>query len=359
MANLFDAIEVRDTRVQNRIVFPPVVVFWTDGKGTLSDRHIAHYVRRAKGGVGLIVVEATAVLPEGRLSDRQLGIWADDFIPQFRKLTDECHRHGARIFVQLQHGGIKAHKAVTNDRTAPSNYETTDGERSGSARELSVDEICRIRDAFVEAAGRAHDAGFDGIELHGAHGYLLNQFASPRVNRRTDDYGGDAGSRLRLSSEIIAGIRSAVPDERFIVSMRMGCNDPDLRGSTEIARHLEASGIDMLHVSAGMGRTGEGETLRVADDFPLGWIVYGGTEIAKQVEVPVIVVNGIRTPEQAQIAVDRGADCVAMARSLLVDPDWPAKAAIGETPVRCLECKPCNWFTNGEQCPRFDPSWLE
>jgi NADPH2 dehydrogenase len=351
-------LAVAGQSIPNRIVMPPIVVFWADETAFVTDRHIAHYARRADGGVGLIVVEATAVLPEGRLNDQQLGIWSDEFLPGLSRLAEVIHASGAKAFVQIHHAGLKSYKTITDDPVAPSEYD--DGKIH--ARELEVGEIEAIRDAFVAAAVRSERAGFDGVELHGAHGYLLNQFASPRINLRTDRYGGDVSGRLLLTREIIDGIRSEVT-RKFVVSCRMGCDDPDLETSVEVARELEAAGIDMLHVSSGMGNgsdtAGADIIEAMPEGFPHSWFVYGGIEIGKHVDVPVIAVNGIRTPEQARDILDRGVAFVAMARALLVDPDWPKKAEAGEVPITCLECKPrCHWFGDGEKCPRFEANWM-
>lgn len=356
---LHQPIEVAGLEIKNRIVMPPIVVFWADETGFVTDRHVAHYRRRAEGGVGLVVVEATAVMASGRLSDRQLGIWDDRFIAGLRRIVDAVHEAGASIFVQIHHGGLKSPQSVVDTPMAPSDYE----DARVRARGLSVSEIEEIREAFIAAAVRAERAGFDGVELHGAHSYLLNQFASPRINLREDRYGGDLSARLTLTNEIIAGVRAAVSRRPFVVSIRMGCNEPGLEEGISIARELEAAGIDMLHVSAGMGGvedSGASEIeKRIPAGFDLGWIVYGGVEISRAVDIPVIAVNGIRTPDQARKVLASGPSFVAMARALLVDPDWSKKAAAGETPVTCIECRPrCHWFENGEKCPRFDANWL-
>jgi NADPH2 dehydrogenase len=355
-------IEVAGLEIPNRIVYPPVVVFWADESGRVTDRHVAHYARRARGGVGLIVVEATAVLPEGRLSEKQLGIWSDEFVPGLARIADAVHEHGTKIFIQIHHGGMKSPKTVAELPVAPSDYE----DARTRARGLGVDEIAAIRDAFIAAARRAALAGFDGVELHGAHGYLLDQFASPRINLRSDEWGGSVEGRLRLAGEIISGIRSSIVPEAkrpFVVSCRMGCNEPDLEGGVAVAKWLEALGIDMLHVSAGMGGVESSHADEITAMIPAGfdhnWIVYGGVTIAHEVTVPVIAVNEITTPAEAEDVLRRGASFAAMARALLVDPDWPIKAKRGEAPVSCLRCKPrCHWFSNGEKCPRFDPEWL-
>ena len=351
MAAILETISVRNQTIRNRVVLPPIVVFWANQDGTVSDQQVAHYRRRAAGGCGLIVVEATCVTPEGRLSNRQLGIWDEKKIEGLSRIAKACNDLGAKTLIQIHHGGMLAAKEVSQDKISASDYQ----DEKRSARAMTVDEIAAVRDAFIAGAKRAWKAGFNGVELHGAHGYLLSQFASPRVNKREDGYGGDTDGRLRLAGEIIRGIRAEVPDNNFIVTCRMGFNEPTLHEGLKIAKKLEDFGVDMLHVSSGFGGNGEPE---VPESFQGSWISWGGSEIRKSVQVPVIVVSGIRTPAQAEWLLDGHADMVALARGLLVDPDWPLKAKTGEEIITCAECKPnCKWFSDGKSCPRYNPEW--
>lgn len=347
MAYLFAPLKIGGRQVKNRVVLPPMVCFgWAGDDGLASERHTRHYEARARGGAGLIILEATAVSREGRLADTQLGIWSDDHIPGLKAIADRCHKHGALVLVQIHHAGLNVPASVATKGVAPSDYD--DGKRR--ARELTVEEIRGIRRQFIDAARRAHAAGLDGVELHGAHGYLLSQFASPRINRRTDEYGGRLEGRLRLAREIVEGIRDSLPGE-FIVGCRMGSNEPDLDTSIAMARLLQAAGVDLLHVSTGMNG---GTPLEVPEGFPFNWIVYGGVRVHEHVSVPVIAVNGIRAPEQAENLVAGGmADLVAVGRAQLADPDWAAAAMEGRTPAPCRACKPCSWFSDGTKCPRY------
>ena len=352
MAQLHDPIILRGHSIKNRVVFPPTVVFWGESDGMVTERHLAHYRRRAEGGAGLIIVEATAVQSEGRLRNSQLGIWSDDHIAGLGRICEACHRENAAVLIQIHHAGIKSHPEITSDPTGPSDY--IDGDRS--IRAMSTAEITATRDAFIQAALRAHQAGFDGVELHGAHGFLLSQFASTVTNRRTDRYGGDLPGRMALVEEIIAGIRNTVDDDGFIIDCRMGCNEPSMEHGIEIAKRLEAAGVDLLHVSSGFGGAEEPVP---PGDFPGHWILWGGTEIKKRVSIPVVVVYGIRTHDQAAWLLDGQADFVALCKGLLVDPDWPKKALTNEPIITCVECKPsCKWFEDGTTCPRFDTEWL-
>lgn len=357
MANILDPIEIKNTTVKNRVVFPPVVIFAAGRDGKVTKEHVAHYRRRAAGGSGLIIVEATCIAPKGRLRDSQLGIWDEGQLEGLGAIARACGDEGAMTLIQIHHAGLKSPSDINPDRASASDYR--DEERS--ARAMTGGEIRETRDAFVSAAVRAWKAGFNGVELHGAHGFLLSQFASRVVNTRTDRYGGDVAGRLRFAGEIISGIRSEVPDKDFIIGYRMGYNEPELKDGIDIASTLENQGVDLLHVSNGFGGVPpSGITVpEVPPGFPGNATVWGGTEVRKHVGIPVIVVNGIRTHDQAAWFLDGRADMVALAKGLLVDPDWTAKAGTGEEIVSCLDCKPrCKWFEDYKTCPRFDEAWL-
>jgi NADPH2 dehydrogenase len=358
MSTLFSEIIIGQVTIKNRIVMPPMVCFgYGVEQGLVTEEILKHYEARAKGGVGLIIVEATCVDEKGRLSPRQLGLWSDYQIDGFSKIAEVCHKHGARVLVQIHHAGVATAPGITDDAVSASDYTATAmmGRRKISARALTVEEIYTIQGKFVEAALRARAAGLDGIELHGAHGYLISQFHSPMVNKRKDEYGGSAENRARFAAEIIRGIRKAAGDG-FIIDIRMGCNEPDLESSIEIAGEMEKAGVDVLHVSSGMTTlTGmhADETPRVPEGFPYSWIIYGGTEIKKHVSVPIIVVNGIRTPEQASYLIENDlADFTAIGKGLLVDPEWANKAKQSLEVVPCIDCKTCAYFRTENACPQ-------
>lgn len=358
MSNLFSAITIKSTRFKNRIVMPPMVCFGYAGEdGRVTEKNIAHYEARARGGVGTIIVEATCVNQNGRLSPTQLGLWSDEFINGFSKIAQTCHQYGAKVLVQIHSAGLMAPKSVTEDTVAPSDY--TGKSRFGtaiSARPLSLNEIHQIQDDFAAAAVRAKKAGLDGVELHGAHGYLISQFFSPLRNHRLDSYGGSLANRTRFASEIIPKIRKAIGDD-FIIACRIGCNEPDLQTSIEIAKRLEAAGLDLLHVSTGVDTnpvTTKDGPFQVPLDFKYNWVVFGGTEIKRNVSIPVIVVNGVRTPEQAGYLVENElADFVALGKGLLVDPEWANKAQAKQNISTCISCKVCAYFRPGATCPKL------
>lgn len=347
MAGLFSEAVIKGKNIRNRIVMPPMVCFgWSDSSGMVTEDHIRHYENRAKGGVGLIIVEAACVNKDGRLSPSQIGIWSDEQIEGLRKIADVCHKNGAKVLIQIHHAGLATPDPVSSNHLCPSDFD--DGKKHGRA--MTVEEIHMIQDDFVRACKRAEISGFDGIEFHGAHGYLIDQFLSPVVNKRDDQYGGCRENRGRFISEIIERVKIQVPDG-FIIGCRMGGNDPTIEDGIENAKILENSGVDILHVSAGIS---DGTLPSVPEDFPYNYIVYSGMEIKKAVNIPVIVVNDIRTPERASYLVENNmADFTAIGKGLLVDPQWANKAQHGEEIVTCLKCSKCWRFVDSRKCPRY------
>jgi 2,4-dienoyl-CoA reductase-like NADH-dependent reductase (Old Yellow Enzyme family) len=251
---------------------------------------------------------------------------------------------GALSLLQIHHAGLVTPESVHPVAKAPS-------ADPANPRSVSMepDEIVALRDAFIAAAVRAKLAGYHGVELHGAHGYLLNQFASSLFNKRDDDYGGTPGKNLRLASEIIHGIRQSCGPE-FMIGYRMGANSPTLDDGIRVANILQEAGIDILHVSHG----GSLQNIpRPPRDFPFNWIVYSGTVIRKSVQIPVIVVNEIKTPERANWLIENDlTDFIALGRPQLADPAWVNKVKTGILPNHCLSCKPkCRWYENSQLCP--------
>lgn len=346
MNSLFSELRIKNHAIKNRLVMPPMVCFgWTDNNGMVTENNIKHYEERAKGGTGLIIVEATCVSKDGRLADTQLGIWCDEQIDGLSKLAEACHKHDSKVIIQIHHAGLSTPAKVRVPALAPSDFK----DEKRNAVEMTVEELKNIQKEFVQAAIRAEKAGFDGIEIHGAHGYLICQFFSKIVNKRKDEYGGSLENRGRFVKEIIDEIKKNV-SENFIIGYRMGGNEPTLEEGIEIAKFLEKLGVDLLHVSAGMSG---GNIPEVRENFKYNWIVYMGTEIKKHVNIPVIVVNSIKTPQDAEYIVENGlADFVAIGRGHLVDKQWSDKAKDGQEVKQCLKCKKCLWWVDGNLCPQ-------
>ncbi|MSS44314.1 NADH:flavin oxidoreductase [Anaerosalibacter bizertensis] len=344
---LFKPQKIKNLEIKNRIVLPPMVCFgFAEDNGFVSEKNINHYESIAKGGTGLVIVEATSVDKDGRLSTDQLGIWSDDYIEGLSKIADVCHKHGSKVFIQLHHAGLKTPKHINEDTITSSYY--SDGDIL--ARSMTIDEIHSLKRDFINASIRAEKAGFDGVEIHGAHSYLMTQFFSTKVNKREDEYGGSLDNRLRFVKEIVEGIKENVNDD-FIVGIRVGCNEDGLKTSINMAKKLEHIGMDYLHISTGFDNTPIEE--KVPEEFPCNWIVYGATKIKKEVTIPIIAVNSIKTVEKASYLIDNNlVDFVAIGRPQLADYNFTKRIKEGQEIVKCLGCKPCKWFTSGDSCPR-------
>jgi NADPH2 dehydrogenase len=356
MGSLFSEISIRNLKIKNRIVMAPMVCPGFNGEdGLFTLKNIERYRDRARGGVGLIIIEATCVNKTGRLSPNQLGLWSDDQIKGFSRIADYCHDYECKVLAQIHHAGLAVASGVTKDPVAPSDFQgLSRSNQNIRAKALSLTEISIIQDEFVAAAIRAQKAGLDGVELHGAHGYLISQFFSPLVNKRGDDYGGSLVNRTRIATEIITKIRQAAgPD--FIISCRIGCDEPDLESSIQIAQVLEKAGVDMLHISVGMTSYIAGDIVHITVPtyFHYNSIVYRGAQIKEKVRAPVIVNNGIRTPLEAAYLVEHNnADFVAIGRGLLVDPEWANKGQKYLQVIPCLRCNACAYRNPPRTCPQ-------
>jgi NADPH2 dehydrogenase len=345
MAGIFSDYILKEHKIKNRVVLPPMVTpHYTGQDGIVTERSIRHYTDRAAGGPGIVIVEATAVQKDGRLAPYQLGLWDDSFIPGLAAIASVIKAAGALALIQIHHAGLVTPESVFAVCKGPSA-----DENNPRSQELTVPEIEAIREYFIAAALRAQRAGFDGIELHGAHGYLLNQFASSLFNKREDEYGSSMQGRMKLAIDIIKGVRKAGGPGLFI-GYRMGANSPLLENGIEIAKYLEQAGIDLLHVSHG----GSLQNLpRPPKEFDYNWIVYSGISVKAEVSLPVIVVNEIKTAARASFLVENNlADFVALGRTMLADPEWTNHVK-NDLPVNiCSSCKPkCRWYESSDLCP--------
>jgi 2,4-dienoyl-CoA reductase-like NADH-dependent reductase (Old Yellow Enzyme family) len=349
MGNLFSEISIKDVVLKNRIVLPPMNLGWADNNGIiredLIEKYLVHYEKIARGGCGLIILESHSVMKSGRDAITQTGIWSGKHLKDLRKAADICHRYGAKILVQIEHAGFKTSPQVCRNTFSPSIF-SYDGVRSKAMTEKKITEI---QESFVIAAQRAKEAELDGIELHGAHGYLLGQFISPLTNYRRDIYGGSLNGRVRFASDIIKRIKKEVSDRDFLVGYRLGGNDPTLEDGIKVAKKLEKAGADLLHVSYG---TVTNNISKLPAGFDFSWVVYCGIEIKKHLNIPVIVVTGIRTPQQAGHLIENNmADLVAVGKGQLVDSNWANKAEKNLDVIKCIDCKVCFWYTDSSKCP--------
>jgi len=342
-SRLWEPFRIGQMELRNRIVMPPMVTQYGSEKGYATERTKSHYERRARGGAALLIVEATYVHPRGQAFVNQLGISDDRFIPGLSELVQAIHRHGAKAAIQLHHGGMKAKQELTGmPPVAPSPLASPNGEQP---EELTVDQIAEIVTAFATAALRAKKAGFDGVEIHGAHSYLLDQFLSRSSNKRQDVYGGDLRNRARFLIEVIKAAKGAVGSD-YPVWCRINGKEYGLEEGTsleeaqEIARMAQQAGADAIHVSAYGPRvptnlTSPRFTPAVIEDLAEG--------VKKAVTVPVIAVGRI-TPEAGERILAEGkADLVAIGKGLLADPELPNKVALGklEDITPCIVCMGC------------------
>jgi 2,4-dienoyl-CoA reductase-like NADH-dependent reductase (Old Yellow Enzyme family) len=335
----------------NRIVMPPLVIWRSAKDGQVTDAHIGHYGRSA--GPGLMIVEATCVSPEGRLAATQLGLWEDAQIPGMERLASTIADAGGIPGIQLHHAGAKATKEKTYGLTPVVPSAPVDG--NPDARELSDGEIAEIIERFADAAARAVEAGFQLLEIHGAHGYLGSQFLSPRTNRRTGRYGGHIEARARFLRDVIVAVRTRISDAA-VVSCRLGLAEAGVDGLSVhdgliAAGMLQEAGAAALHISHG-GSMPKG--IGPADSKFSTTLHL--SKMAKEVaSVPVIGVGGIKTGAQADSALHAGfADLIAVGRGILADPAWARKALSGDDGdiSVCVDCKPrCYHFNHGVDCP--------
>lgn len=320
MTKLFEPYIIREVEFKNRIAMAPMCMYSSHNcDGQIEDWHKTHYSTRAVGQVGLIIVEATAVQPEGRISAQDLGIWSDNHIEGLTEVVRLMKQHGTKTGIQLAHAGRKA--TVDGDISAPSAMAFNDHYKTPV--EMTVKDIKATIQAFKDGTIRAQKAGFDVIELHGAHGYLINEFLSPLTNKRTDDYGGSAENRYRILREIIDEVRNIWDGPLFV---RISAHDYTEGGMTpeayvEMAIWMKEQGVDLVDVSSGALVPAK------IDVFP-GYQVKFSETIKNNAHIETAAVGLITTGIQAEEILKNGrADLILLARELLRDPYWAYTAA--------------------------------
>jgi 2,4-dienoyl-CoA reductase-like NADH-dependent reductase (Old Yellow Enzyme family)/thioredoxin reductase len=343
LEHLFSPITINGMILKNRAVMPAMGTGYGNADGTVGDRLIAYLARRAGGGTGLIITEVCAVDPRGKGFPNEIGAWSDAFIPGLSRLTAAIHAEGGKIALQLHHAGRETFEAAAGGKPeAPSPIPSA--VLGQPCEEMSLERITVVIDAFARAAGRARKAGFDAVEIHGAHGYLLNQFLSPFSNQRTDEYGGSEENRSRFVLAIIAAVRKEVGRD-FPVIIRISADELirggyDLAFMQRLAPRLVAAGVDAIHCSVGVYST-PGNLSIASMDTAAGFNLFRARAVKEAANVPVIGVGRINDPELAEKALAAGdADLISFGRQHLTDPDFIAKAAAGnfEEIRRCVAC---------------------
>ncbi len=309
----------------NRLVMPPMATAKAGSDGAVSRALLDYYGEKSRGGyLSLIIIEHSYASPEGKASNNQLSVSEDSLVPGLRKLADAIHRNGSRTALQINHAGSAALKEVTGTTPlAPS--ATANPRRGDMPREMSRKEIGDIVNAFKDAGRRVREAGFDAVEIHSAHGYLLNQFLSPLTNKRTDEYGGNIGNRIRIHLQVIEAVRSMVgPD--FPIQVRLGASDftdggTTIEDSKSAARAFEEAGADIIHISGGfIGYTPPG----LADQ---GYFAPLSQAVKSVVSIPVILTGGITDADAAEkLLAEKKADLIGVGRAVLQDSAWAERA---------------------------------
>lgn len=353
--NLLSPIKIGNLELKNRIVLPAMVIWKSDKSGMVTKSHLDHY--KESSGCGLSIVEAAVVSPEGRLSDKQLGIFNDQQIKGLSGIAEVIHQNGGAAGIQLHHAGGKATTRTTFGET-PLVVSKEAVSQSKICRELSTDDISRIINDFTKGARRAVEAGFDYIEFHGAHGYLGTQFLSPLLNKRNDKYGGTLENRQRFLLESFENISAEVKGQA-VVSCRLGVADKkpggiSIEDGIDTACRLEEAGMQILNISCGNGYP---DSVKPTGSSFKG-LYHLAEQIKKHVSIPVIGVGGLVTPEQAELALENNmSDLTAVGKAFLADPGWAQKVLEGRVDEinYCRQCNVCHQFSNPVRCP----VWME
>lgn len=348
MATLFEETEINGMTMRNRMARSATWEGMCEQDGRPTEKLINCYRNLAEGGVGLIITGLTFVRREGKALIGKMGIHTDDFARDYENLTNTVHDAGGKIAVQLAHAGGKTNaKTAGRQPLAPSAIQ--DDQFPEMPAELTEDEIRDIITAFGEGARRAKAWGIDAVQLHGAHGYLINQFLSPHMNRRVDEYGGSIENRSRFLLQVYLKVRDAVGDD-FPVLIKLNASD-NLDGGLTIedalyaARELSDAGIDAIEVSSGTSASGKKNPARLKINKPekeaynLEWAL----RIKEAVSCPIMVVGGFRSYEVAEKAIeDNGMDYIAMSRPLIREPGLPNRWIKGDrSPAKCISCNSC------------------
>lgn len=340
--NVFKPLTIRGKVIKNRLVVPPMVTDYCTPDGKATERYIRYHEEKAKGGWGLIITEDYGIDPRGRGFKATAGLWNDEQIPSHREFVDRIHQHGTVLLAQIYHCGRQTNRGAINAApVAPTAIACPFG--TDVPDELTTDQIKDIIQEFIDTAWRCKQCGFDGIQIHGAHGYLVCEFLSPYTNKRTDEYGGNFLNRARFALEIIRGVRKKCGED-FIIDMRISGQELVEGGLTledmkALVPLLEEAGLDMIHVSAAVYLSVEDNIPPAAT--PHAFISDWAKEIKSVCNIPVTTVSRINDPHMAESLLRQGkCDLVAMGRASLADPALPRKAQAGEfEDIRhCIAC---------------------
>jgi len=348
---LFEPIKIGTVELKNRIVMAPVATHFADEKGVLTERQIDYYSERAKGGAGLIITESCCVRDDGKRKRHRLSISEDEFVPRFKNLARAVHSYGAKIAMQLHHGGRLCTPQDIGEfpisaSTVPCPLTGGDFSIGNIPRALKKEEIRDLIERFGEGARRAYEAEFDLIQIHAAHGYLINNFLSPESNKRKDKYGGNLDNRMRFLTEIIKCVRRKT-DGKLPIMVRLNGGEfiaggYGLEEAKRIAKKLEGNGVDEINITA--GNLGAAEWSIQPAEFRQGCLTFMAQEVRKSSNIPVSTVGKMIDPQFAEkVLSEKRADLIYFGRALLADPELPIKAQEGRFKEirRCISCMNC------------------
>lgn len=328
--NMDRTLTIKNITIKNRIAVPPMVCFyWPDEKGYVTKKNIEHYRDLAQGGAGLIIVEATAITKRAKLHESELGIWEDGQIEGLKQIVEVIHEGGAKAFIQLVHAGGNG---IDPQADAPSTMPYRDGIQG---IEMSPERIKEVVNEFVQAAVRAKKAGFDGVELHGCHSYLISCFCSSKRNFRADEYGRD---KALFAKEVLQAVKKACGEE-YIVGIRLAAFEPTLEDGLRNAKAL-APFTDFMDISYGVDSEAD-----VPKDFPCSPAIYGAKCIKELLpDMPVFGVHLINSKIDVENALNTGIDMVDVGKASLVDPAFANHVLKDEKAGKCLACNNyCRW----------------
>jgi 2,4-dienoyl-CoA reductase-like NADH-dependent reductase (Old Yellow Enzyme family) len=327
MSYLLKPLEHSRLKLKNRLLMPPMATSKSDEDGRVSQAIIDYYDEKSKGGfISLIIIEHSYISPEGKASKGQLSVSKDSDIDDLKRLAQVIHANGSKAVMQISHAGSIARKEVVVNTVGPSPIINPRNLNDTIPKELTHDDIKQLIKNFKDAAIRAREAGFDGVEIHSAHGYLLNQFLSPLTNKRTDEYGGDVLGRIKIHLEVIHAVREGVGND-FPILLRLGASDymdggTCIEDSLVAAENFEKAGIDIIDISGGMcGYVNPNSSEQ-------GYFSKLTEQIKNTVSIPVILTGGISEASAAEkLLKDEKADLIGVGRAILNDSNW-AKQAI-------------------------------
>lgn len=349
MSMLFEPSSIGSLELPNRLIRSATAERMSDLDGRPEEPLGELYSELARGGIGLIITGHAFVHEGGRCHLRMTGIHGDDLIPALEMLTRAVHDEEGLVVIQLNHGGRQcASEAISGLPVAPSPVPLSKGKER--PQELNEDGIKDILTAFGDAAGRAQAAGFDGVQIHAAHGYLVNQFNSPAANWRGDGWGGTPARRMRFLEKVAASVRERVGDE-YPVLTKLGMEDYvrdglTLKDSVQIVRHLADWGIDALEISGGIGGTSVREDILRPEDE--AYFLDAARQAREATDLPIILVGGMRSKHVMESVLEEGsADFISLSRPLIREPDLPIRLREGQDRASCVSCNRC-WPPPGE-----------